>query len=116
MLSKSGKGNEIKYLDCKISLWTSHEKSECKIGQHIRRRYLLNKSLNIYAQAPKFMGKKIMLNSTEHEIYPIHNEKMPTIVGIIVGILTFISRINIQHLRVLKLEKSKFSIKVSMSS
>ena len=31
-----------------------------------------------------------MLNSTEHGIYPAHNVKMPTIVGI----LTFISRIN----------------------
>ena len=31
-----------------------------------------------------------MLKSTEHEIYPAYNVKMPTIVGI----LTFISRIN----------------------
>ena len=31
-----------------------------------------------------------MLNSAEHEIYPAHNVKMPTIVGI----LTFISMIN----------------------
>ena len=31
-----------------------------------------------------------MLNSAEHKIYPAHNVKMPTIVGI----LTFISRIN----------------------
>ena len=31
-----------------------------------------------------------MLNSAEHQIYPVHKIKMPTIVGI----LTFISRIN----------------------
>ena len=42
-----------------------------------------------------------MLNSAEHEIYPAHKCKMPTIVGI----LTFLSRI-IQHMRVLKQEKS----------
>ena len=36
-----------------------------------------------------------MLNSAEQEIYHVHNVKMPTIVGIlIVGILTFISKIN----------------------
>ena len=45
-----------------------------------------------------------MLNSVEHEIYPAHNVKMPTIVGIltfiskmptIVGIFTFISMVNV---------------------
>ena len=34
-----------------------------------------------------------MLNSAEHEIYPAHNVKMPTIVDI----LTFISMINTIH-------------------
>ena len=38
---------------------------------------------------PKFI-KLFMLNSTKHEIYPALNIRMPTIVGI----LTFISRVN----------------------
>ena len=55
-----------------------------------------------------------MLKSAEHEIYPAHNVKMPTIVSI----LTLISMINTtSHLRHLKQETSLFfHILVSISS
>ena len=44
----------------------------------------------IKSSGPKVMKLFFILNTAEHEIYPAHNVKMPTIVGI----LTFISMIN----------------------
>ena len=43
-----------------------------------------------YEARPRGYKTFSMLNSAEHEIYPIQNVKMPTIVGI----LTFISMLN----------------------
>ena len=48
--------------------------------------------LQLYSKdlRPRVYKSFSMLNSAEHEFYPAYNVKMPTIVGI----LTFISRIN----------------------
>ena len=56
---------------------------------------------------------KLFSYSGEHQIYHTHNVKMPTFVGI----LTFISRINVTYMRDLKQETSSFvGILVFMSS
>ena len=59
---------------------------------HYQSAKRFNQDQNQGSVGPGPRGYKTfsMLNSAEHEIYPAHNVKMPTIVGI----LTFISMIN----------------------
>ena len=71
----------------------------------------------MFASMTKVVGPQgyktfFIINSTEHEIFPAHNVKMPTIVGI----LTFISRISTTSSVGSRKKSLIFHILFSMSS
>ena len=71
----------------------------------------------MFASMTKVVGPQgyktfFIINSTEHEIYPAHNVKMPTIVAI----LTFISRISTTSSVGSRKKSLIFHILFSMSS